>query len=821
MILRDGKTSTAMTRREFYRRILDLVLIAGSGGALLDAAAEQMVRVRRGEKKTCDWFDGLDGLLKADDALGRIYQAINSPALESAYRATARTGRKFSDEEIPAVTQLFTTRWVVEFLLHNTLGKLWREMHPKSALRFKWLVESDKSGQQARPISEIRICDPACGTMNFGLVALDMLREMYREEGYSDPAEIDRSIVQNNLFGFDIDATAIVLGRKSLEIKTGLRIENDQLRLADALFDVDRDGQFDIVATNPPYLSARNLDPKRIARIKKDYPAGWRDAYACFILKSLHLLRPAGRAGILCMHSFMFTGAFEKLRGQILDAGMVESAAHFGPGLFDVGNPGTLQTVAFCLHKSISSGRGVFFRLVDDGEKEKTLRSALAGENSLVRFEVSTEDLRQSPRGAWMYWSTGAVRRAFQNLKPLGEIAPPRQGLATTDNLCFVRYWWEVEPPGFTGPRARWVPYAKGGRFCRWYESARHRVDWEDDGRRIKLAIVSRYPYLNGEWSWVAKNSDWYGRAGITYSYLTSGQFSARLLEEGTFFDVAGSSLFPDDRLSILGILNSSAARRLLGAINPTVNFQVGDLRLLPIPHDMPQELGSYVAQAVELSRRWDRGDETSSEFTAPLADFEAREIASGLAEAERQIDRIVSQLYGMDREPADSKSLDIDPDELDRRRLSHALGRYLGRWGGRKIKDWVCLWPLDADLENFVRAFAADSKLDVKKFFAREFSAWHNRTYRGRPVFWAMGGDGRIVATDGSDTNRQIIAQMLDSIDGRLPLNWDRRRDEPIHLNLAPLADWIVDSKLRGALQKAAREHAIRKELNCESALR
>lgn len=85
-------------------------------------------------------------------------------------------------------------------------------------------------------------------------------------------------------------------------------------------------------------------------------------------------------------------------------------------------------------------------------------------------------------------------------------------------------------------------------------------MNWEDDGREIKQAIVDRYPYLNGQWQWVAKNSAWYGREGITYSYLTSGSFSARKLETGTIFDVAGSSLFPQDSLAILGVLNSRAA---------------------------------------------------------------------------------------------------------------------------------------------------------------------------------------------------------------------------------------------------------------------
>src|SRR5687767_8487233 len=80
-------------------------------------------------------------VLHHDEALGRIYQAVNAPALEAAYRAARRDRRKFTEDDIPAVTQLFTPRWVVEFLLHNTLGRLWIEMHPDSRLDLPWLVD--------------------------------------------------------------------------------------------------------------------------------------------------------------------------------------------------------------------------------------------------------------------------------------------------------------------------------------------------------------------------------------------------------------------------------------------------------------------------------------------------------------------------------------------------------------------------------------------------------------------------------------------------------------------------------------------------------
>ena len=136
-----------MRRREFYKAVGEMAALAGDARVLLDAAEQEMRSVRGMEaQKSALPMDRLGDIYLQDDALGQIYQAINAPALESAYRATARDGRKFTAEQIPAVTQLFTPRWVVEFLLHNSLGKLWKQMHPDTELAksWSWMVRGEE-----------------------------------------------------------------------------------------------------------------------------------------------------------------------------------------------------------------------------------------------------------------------------------------------------------------------------------------------------------------------------------------------------------------------------------------------------------------------------------------------------------------------------------------------------------------------------------------------------------------------------------------------------------------------------------------------------
>ncbi len=432
-----------------------------------------------------------------------------------------------------------------------------------------------------------------------------------------------------------------------------------------------------------------------------------------------------------------------------------------------------------------------------------------------------------------MYWISPAARRVFREFPKLGEISPPRQGLATTDNMRFVRYWWEAEPPNFSGSRDKWMPYAKGGRFRRWYESPRHRVNWEDDGREIKSAIVQRYPYLDGQWQWVAKNSAWYGREGITYSYLTSGLFSARRLEPGTIFDVAGSSLFPDDsrRNGMLGVLNSSVARELLSAINPTVNFQVGDLRQLPTPRSFPDELCGHVSRAIAWTRELDRFDETSVDFVRPepwnREAARAETLRRSLADAQRCVDRIVAELYGMNgggqgteaqrHEGLRRAQSSRTKEELARRWISYVLGVWLGRWDGSAKGNIAVLSPLDPilrrDLRRMLAEYAGEQEVGqieaaaggIDRFLRQDFLPWHNRLYRGRPVFWGFTGAKIVAVPQSADT--RTMHEAFGAIGETLPAGWRRWPDDGIAINLTPLAPWIAERKLQLYLTELAGE--------------
>jgi hypothetical protein len=169
-----------------------------------------------------------------DETIGWIYQFFNEEEKAAVFQRFTK-GQKVQPSEIPAATQLFTPRWIVRTLVENSLGRLWLQMHPDSRLaeQLEYLVPiQDAPREPLRQIREITLLDPACGTMHFGLVAFDLLAEMYREElervgapgwprepSVSNAVEIPAAILEHNLFGIDIDLRAVQLSALTLYLK--------------------------------------------------------------------------------------------------------------------------------------------------------------------------------------------------------------------------------------------------------------------------------------------------------------------------------------------------------------------------------------------------------------------------------------------------------------------------------------------------------------------------------------------------------------------------------------------------------------------------
>lgn len=133
-------------------------------------------------------------------------------------------GKIIKKEDIPAATQLFTTDWVVRYILDNSLGRYWIERNPGSSLASKltYLV-TPKSGEietinERITPEELKVLDPCVGSGHFLSYAFDILLEIYRECGWSD-RDAAKSILENNLYGLDIDDRATQLACFAVAMK--------------------------------------------------------------------------------------------------------------------------------------------------------------------------------------------------------------------------------------------------------------------------------------------------------------------------------------------------------------------------------------------------------------------------------------------------------------------------------------------------------------------------------------------------------------------------------------------------------------------------
>lgn len=142
-------------------------------------------------------------------------------------------GSAIKKEDIPAATCLYTTDWVVRYMVENSLGRLWLEGHPSETLRMKWRYYMDEAPQEpavAARLAQLRapyaalqpdqltVLDPCMGSGHILVYAFDVLMDIYRSVGYTDRDAV-QSIVQNNLYGLDIDDRAAQLAYFAVMMK--------------------------------------------------------------------------------------------------------------------------------------------------------------------------------------------------------------------------------------------------------------------------------------------------------------------------------------------------------------------------------------------------------------------------------------------------------------------------------------------------------------------------------------------------------------------------------------------------------------------------
>ena len=381
--------------------------------------------------------------------------------------------------------------------------------------------------------------------------------------------------------------------------------------------------QYDAVVANPPYMGRGGMNAPLKKFAKDHFPDAKSDLFTCFIERGFSLTKGSGHNAMVTMQSWMFLSSFEKMRERMLREKTIRTMAHLGARAFGSISGEVVQTTACISRNQRPQGyKPAFFRLLGGGEDEK--RTALI--NGEMRYDSTSQDeFERIPGSPVAYWVSERMRENFERFESLGEQADVRQGLATSDNKRFVREWHEVSLAkiGFghgscdeaAASDRKWFPFNKGGAFRKWAGNYQLVVNWERNGSEIKRSITEKYPYLNGNPDFVAKNPTYYFREGLSWSALSSGAFSLRHQPLGFIFADKGQAMFPhraESLWSCLALMNSVVVGSALNALSPTLDFNVGYVKKIPARLDI--SLGGAADRLVSVGtgdwnayeRSWD-----------------------------------------------------------------------------------------------------------------------------------------------------------------------------------------------------------------------
>lgn len=485
---------------------------------------------------------------------------------------------------------------------------------------------------------------------------------------------------------------------------------------------------YDVVVTNPPYMAVSNAGAKVNQYVKKNYPDSKADLFAVFIERCGQMIKKNGYQAMITQHAWMFLSSFEKLRIKLLQRDII-NMAHLGARAFEEIGGEVVQTVAFVFMKTHILGyKGKYCKLLDAPTQKDKEVLFLRKQNLFIAEQC---DFERIPNSQLVYWAPEQILHAFEKNKMLADIAFPRKGLATTDNNRFLRLWFEVEINKFSAhcmskkesidSRCKWFPLNKGGEFRKWYGNKEYVVNWFDNGREMKSAVIERYK--GGSYTKEIRSEDRYFQKSITWSALTTGSPSFRYSDGGALFDSAGSSMFLENNCHyILGMLNSKISEFILKMLNPTLNYGAGTIGNIPVIMDKVEssQIKNLVHEAFYISKSdWD-SFETSWDFKrhplVPSVQDQEEQAVSQFASSrmekfgdlswhyerwesecdhrftqlkanEEELNRIFIDIYGLQDElTPEVEDKDVTVRKADLRRdvkslLSYAVGCMFGRY--------------------------------------------------------------------------------------------------------------------------------------------
>ena len=497
---------------------------------------------------------------------------------------------------------------------------------------------------------------------------------------------------------------------------------------------------YDAVVANPPYMGSRGMPAGLKTLSAKLFPISSTDLFSMFMERSFLWCKPSGRMAMVTMQSWMFLSSYQSFRAELLNKREIFALTQIGYNSFPEMNSKVAQACAFVMGPTPIEGFvGKYVNLNDAPQSAD--KAAVFLERSERRMRSRTrEQFKMVPGDAIAITASETALSLFESKPSLAEFVDTREGLTTGSNETFLRYWHEVElakirlpsPANDDVDQKKWVPYLKGGPYRRWGGNQEYVVNWEADGRDMRAfsdpatGRIRSHNY-NGEFAF---------RAGITWSSITSGDFSVRCIPDGFMFDAKAPMGFSDGGLepaALAAFLNSKVAGHFIKMLAPTLDFKIG--HVLNLPFDKNAAVGQVegASRCVELSNLDWAQYETFWKFERPAfvppagvgstiaeswTEWEGASIDrfQNLKQIEERNNQAFIDAYGLGDEidPSVSDSLitmrRADAADDAQRFVSYAMGCQMGRYSLDELGlVYAGSGGVGFDAERY-QAFSADS---------------------------------------------------------------------------------------------------------------
>ena len=564
-----------------------------------------------------------------EEILGWLYQFYISDENERLIKSK----KVYKKHELAPASQLFTPKWIVKYMVDNTLGQLWSEINLDttilSQLEF-YIKPAYKEQLQPRTkkrLEDIKFFEPCVGSAHILSYAFDVFYLMYEEQGYN-ASEIPELIIKYNLFGVDIDERAAQIASFVLMMK-GRRKNSRILRkhiMPNITFYEDFEGdakfsnckalgslvnvdpneiesikvdegsvfadrqkklkqlytflgqRYDCVVTNPPYISTKRMEESVKQYVEIHYSDTKYDLFSTFIIRCMELCNPDGLTGYMTPFVWMFISSYEKLRFTIIDNHFINNLIQLEYSGFD---GATVPICTFTLRNQlIDNAKGSYIRLSDfKGSENQAPKTLEAIQNPECGWFYSSyqKNIEKIPGSVLSGYRVKEKKLfdVFQNGNTIQEHSISDGQNITANNEKYLRFHWEVNKNKI-GVTSKWVFYAKGGDFRKWWGNLYHIVDWSEDARVF---------YRQDNSARIIPEYLWF-KMGITWTLLSSNKTGFRILPEFATFDKTGSSIFIKSEKSfdqILSLLNSKVASFILSIFSETYAYQVREIRQIPL----------------------------------------------------------------------------------------------------------------------------------------------------------------------------------------------------------------------------------------------